>query len=102
MLLFSFTTALVVASLCALSFTVVCVGLGLAVLVPVLVVTTALGIGVWGWAWVGWYVLRWVGLVERGGLGEGGKQGESEGVGVVGKREVMEVGEKKEDKENGY
>lgn len=94
-LVFSFTTALVVASLGAFAFTAVCVGVALAVLVPVLAATTCLGVGVWGWAWVGWYVLRWAGLIEGGSLvkaEEGGSKSavsneNGDGMGMVEKEE---------------
>lgn len=63
-LFFSFATAIVIGSICALIFTSVCVGLALLVLVPILIVTTFAGLTVWVWAWIGWYVLDWTGVME--------------------------------------
>lgn len=38
-------------------------------LVPVLFVTGFLGVAAWFWAWVGWYSLRWAGVVGQDGDG---------------------------------
>jgi hypothetical protein len=72
-LLFSLGTALVVGVFCALGFTAVCVGIASLFLVPVLLVTGFLGFAAWCWAWMGWYILRWIGVLEQGGnVGVGG------------------------------
>ncbi|EEQ28909.1 hypothetical protein McanMca71_001030 [Microsporum canis] len=62
--IFAFTTALVLASLCAITFTAICTGLALLVLVPVLAVTTFVGASVWFWGWVGWWALVSFGIVQ--------------------------------------
>ena len=66
-LLFSLATVLIVGVLCALAFTAVCVGFVGLVLVPVLLVTGFVGCAVWFWMWVGWYGLRWAGVVRQEG-----------------------------------
>ncbi|EFR01330.1 hypothetical protein MGYG_04337 [Nannizzia gypsea CBS 118893] len=63
-LIFSLSTALVLASLCALTFTAVCTGLALLVLVPVLAVTAFVGVSVWFWGWVCWWALVSFGIVQ--------------------------------------
>ncbi|GBF61253.1 hypothetical protein TMEN_3731 [Trichophyton mentagrophytes] len=63
-LVFAFSTALVLASLCALTFTAVCTGLALLVLVPVLAVTAFVGVSAWFWGWVGWWALVSFGIVQ--------------------------------------
>ncbi|KAF3479432.1 uncharacterized protein GIQ15_06408 [Arthroderma uncinatum] len=65
-LIFSFTTALVLASICAITFTAICTGLALLVLVPVLALTAFAGVSVWCWGWVGWWALVSFGFVQTG------------------------------------
>ncbi|KAK2866813.1 hypothetical protein FQN49_003516 [Arthroderma sp. PD_2] len=83
-LVFSFTTALVLASLCAITFTAVCTGLALLVLVPVLALTAFAGISVWFWGWVGWWALVSFGIVQT--------ESTPKRVGVVKGEENMPVG----------
>lgn len=65
-------TALVVGVLVALLFTACCVGVAMLVLLPVLMITTFLGVAACGWGWVGWFVLKWFGMVNSGGSSGGG------------------------------
>lgn len=87
-LLFSLATALLIGTLCALAFTAVCVGLATLFVAPVLLVTGFLGFGAWCWAWMGWYILRWIGVLESGGsltMGAGERKARSaneEGKGI--------------------
>jgi Promethin len=64
-LLFSFTAALAISVLFALIFAAVCVGFASLVLVPLVMGTTVLGLTAWCWAWLGWYLLRWFGVLGR-------------------------------------
>ncbi|KAK2749853.1 hypothetical protein FQN57_005268 [Myotisia sp. PD_48] len=75
--IFSFTTALVIASLCALLFTGLCVGLALIVLVPILLGTVFLGVSVWGWGWVGWWALKTFGVVRASSSSSSSKSSNS-------------------------
>ncbi|KAK2761168.1 hypothetical protein FQN54_001689 [Arachnomyces sp. PD_36] len=92
-LLFSLVTALVVGVLVAILFTALCVGFGLLVLLPVLMITTFLGVAVCGWGWVGWFLLKWFGMID----GDGG--GDGRGDGGLGKKQ--DGGKYKIEGENG-
>ncbi|WEW56457.1 hypothetical protein PRK78_001901 [Emydomyces testavorans] len=89
---FSFATAIVIGSICALTFTAVCVGLALLVLVPILMVTTFVGLTLWFWALAGWYVLGWMGLLERrrAPATKAGEENEKGAIDLVAVKEVSE------------
>ncbi|KMP03290.1 hypothetical protein CIRG_02981 [Coccidioides immitis RMSCC 2394] len=83
-LFFSFATAIVIGSICALLFTAVCVGLALLVLIPILMVTSFVGLTVWFWALLGWYILGWTGLLEQRHISKMGVEKREKSDGEIG------------------